>query len=248
MGYLKMKFHSKLLSKIYGIYIIIVFLVCSIFSLVGAFVLPTLKLRRIWVRKMANSVFFLSRIKLEIEGLNNIPNEHTIIVANHASYIDGIILHAVLPVKFTFVIKSEMKNVPLANFLFKRVGSRYVERFKPKGTYRDARKLIKAGAEGESLAIFPEGTFTEKKGLDKFRTGAFLTAIKSNMPIVPLVIQGSREILPANKYLPVKGVLKIKVLKSINTKDGTKMSSKELKDIVRKKILDTLDEPDLLVK
>ena len=90
---------------------------------------------------------------------------------------------------------SEMKNVPLANFLFKRVGSRYVERFKPKGTYRDARKLIKAGAEGESLAIFPEGTFTEKKGLDKFRTGAFLTAIKSNMPIVPLVIQGSREIL-----------------------------------------------------
>ena len=68
------------------------------------------------------------------------------------------------------------------------------------------------------------------------------------MPIVPLVIQGSREILPANKYLPVKGALKIKVLKSINTKDGTKMSSKELKDIVRKKILDTLDEPDLLVK
>ena len=68
------------------------------------------------------------------------------------------------------------------------------------------------------------------------------------MPIVPLVIQGSREILPANKYLPAKGALKIKVLKSINTKDGTKMSSKELKDIVRKKILDTLDEPDLLVK
>ena len=108
MGYLKMKFHSNLLSKIYGIYIIIVFLVCSIFSLVGAFVLPTLKLRRIWVRKMANSVFFLSRIKLEIEGLNNIPNEHTIIVANHASYIDGIILHAVLPAQYRVLTSNEM--------------------------------------------------------------------------------------------------------------------------------------------
>ena len=233
-------------SFFYGVYAWFIFLVCVIVALFGAIILPSLKLRRAWVKKSAYSVFLLCGIKMDITGQENLPVGNALIVANHASYLDGIILHAVLPTKFTFVIKSEMQSVPIANFLFNRVGSRFVERFQSTGSFRDARKLIKAGADGEPLAIFPEGTFTEKPGLDRFRTGAFVTAIKSKMPLVPLVINGSRKILPANKFLPNIGNLSIHILEAINTHHKSFDSSKELKKLSRERILKVLDEPDLL--
>ncbi|MEC9415267.1 MAG: lysophospholipid acyltransferase family protein [Pseudomonadota bacterium] len=208
--------------------------------------MPSLKLRRAWVKKSARFVFLLCGIKMNITGQENIPEGNALIVANHASYLDGIILHAVLPTKFTFVIKSEMQSVPIANFLFNRVGSRFVERFQPTGSFRDARKLIKAGSDGESLAIFPEGTFTENPGLDRFRTGAFATAMKSEMPLVPLVIIGSRKILPANKFLPNTGNLCVHILETIDTNHEAFNSSKELKKLSRERILKVLGEPDLL--
>ena len=235
----------KLKSKIFGLYAITIFLLCVLFAIIGVIFLPTLTLRRKWVKKFANLVFILSGIKIETNGLENIPDSHAIVVANHASYIDGIILHAVLPTKFTFVIKSEMKTVPLANFLFRRVGSRYVERFKRKGTFRDARKLIKAGADGESLAIFAEGTFTEKPGLHPFRMGAFLTAKKSKIPLIPTVIRGSRDILAADKFLPSRGNIEVKILAAVYHNDTVYRSGRELRDICREQILKNLGEPDL---
>jgi len=233
-------------SFLYGFYAWFIFLVCVVIALLGAIILPSLKLRRAWVKKSARFVFLLCGIKMNITGQENIPEGNALIVANHASYLDGIILHAVLPTKFTFVIKSEMQSVPIANFLFNRVGSRFVERFQPKGSFRDARKLIKAGSDGEPLAIFPEGTFTEKPGLDRFRTGAFVTAIKSEMPLVPLVIIGSRKILPANKFLPNTGNLCVHILETIDTNHEAFNSSKELKKLSRERILKVLGEPDLL--
>tara|TARA_B100001057_G_scaffold48053_2_gene42867 strand:- start:51776 stop:52504 length:729 start_codon:yes stop_codon:yes gene_type:complete len=235
----------KLKSKIFGVYAITIFLLCVLFAIIGVIFLPSLKLRRRWVKKFANLVFVLSGIKVKTNGLENIPDSHAIVVANHASYIDGIILHAVLPIKFTFVIKSEMKTVLLANFLFSRVGSRYVERFKRRGTFRDARKLIKAGADGESLAIFAEGTFTEEPGLHPFRMGAFLTAKKSKIPLIPTVIRGSRDILAADKFLPSRGNIEVKILEAVHQDDTVYRTGRELRDICRERILENLGEPDL---
>ena len=242
-----MSFKFNLIKIIYGLYTWLIFLLCVLAALIFATIMPTLDYRRFWVGKCARLVFTLCGIKMNINGLNFIPNGRALIVANHASYLDGVILHAVLPVQYTFVIKSEMQSVPIANYLFKRVGSRFVERFKPKGSFRDARKLIKAASRGESLAIFPEGTFTEKPGLNKFRAGAFTSAIKSNIPLIPLVIRGSRKILPANKFLPVHGKIKIDILTAIKPNNKAYESSRNLSTLAREKILEKLNEPDLLL-
>ena len=93
----------KLKSKIYGVYAITIFLLCVLFAIIGVIFLPTLTLRRKWVKKFANLVFILSGIKIETHGLENIPDSHAIVVANHASYIDGIILHAVLLLLLVFL-------------------------------------------------------------------------------------------------------------------------------------------------
>lgn len=238
----------NLFSLIYGAYTWMIFFLCLILALIGVSIIPTLNLRRRWVKKTARLIFILCGIKMDIDGLKNIPEGRVLLVANHASYLDGVILHAALPTKFTFVIKSEMQSVPIANYLFKRVGSRFVERFKPQGSFRDARKLIRAASNGESLAIFPEGTFTELPGLDKFRAGAFASAIKSNIPLVPVVIIGSRKILPADKYLPCSGDINIKILNAITPGSIAFNSSRELANLSRLKILEVLNEPDLTLK
>ena len=84
----------------------------------------------------------LTSVRVSVHGLHKIPGSSCIVVANHASYLDGILLKAYLPARFSYVIKEEMQRVPIASFLLKRVGSKFVERFNPSGSARDTITLI----------------------------------------------------------------------------------------------------------
>ncbi len=84
--------------------------------------------------------------------------EPCIVVANHCSYLDGVVLAAILPPRFDFVIKREMSSVPLAGFLLQRIGVQFVTRDNRAGRLRDALRVMRSAAGGGSLAFFPEGT------------------------------------------------------------------------------------------
>jgi 1-acyl-sn-glycerol-3-phosphate acyltransferase len=139
-----------------------------------------------------------------------------------------------------------MQRFPFVSFLLRRIGSKFVERFEASGSARDARQLLRAATSGESLALFPEGTFIEEPGLGRFRSGAFAAAIKAGIPVVPVVISGSRHLLPAGRTLPRYGNLRIDILNPIDPSDGAFGNSRMLADLARQKILNVLDEPDLL--
>jgi 1-acyl-sn-glycerol-3-phosphate acyltransferase len=138
-----------------------------------------------------------------------------------------------------------MQNVPLAGFLLRRIGSRFVDRFVATNSTRDARNLLKAASSGESLGVFPEGTFRPEAGLHKFRAGAFAAAIKGRLPVVPVVIRGSRHILPARRVLPRRSRLAIDALPAILPDSAEFASSKVLAGAARQRVLSLLDEPDL---
>ena len=232
-------------SNLYGVYLYLVFMVCVVATLVGVTIIPKLNTRRKWVTKCAQFVFKLGLIPVHKSGYEKIIDKQCIVVANHASYIDAIILHAFLPPHFSFVIKSEMKKVPIAHFLFRRVGSKFVERFVTSESARDARNLMRDADSGESLAFFPEGTFTNEPGLKKFRTGAFVIAKKSNLPLVPVVINGSRKILPAGAFIPRYNKLDVHILDPIQPDNPISSSTRDLLSAVRFKMLEILDEPDM---
>ena len=123
-------------------------------------------------------------------------------VANHASYLDGVVMTAALPPRFGFVIKREMNGVPFAGLLLRRIGSEFVERFNRHKGASDARRVLRTAASGHSLVFFPEGTFTSEVGLGKFHTGAFAIAARADCPVVPAVILGTRRNMPATRILP----------------------------------------------
>jgi 1-acyl-sn-glycerol-3-phosphate acyltransferase len=186
--------------------------------------LPTLRGRRQVAGAFSRGFFRVAGISLRIEGLERLPDDPCVVVANHASYIDGIVAMAALPPEFAFVIKKEMVRVPLASLLLRRLGSAFVERFDRHKSGSDARRVWKLAATGQSLVFFPEGTFDSNRHVRKFLGGAFATAERSNMPIVAVAIHGTRDVLPPGTIMIRRGAIRFEVLGVLEPEDARQRS------------------------
>ena len=129
----------------------------------------------------------------------------SIFAANHSSYLDTMVLTAVLPPGTRFVAKSEVFSYPVIGLVMRRGGHFGFERCDPQARLEQARVLDEVLARGESIAIFPEGTFTETAGIRPFQLGAFKAAVDSGTPICPVAIRGTRQILRDKTILPRPG-------------------------------------------
>ena len=229
------------LAWLYGGWAWSAFIVCALTALACAILLPGTARRRRWVTRCARLPFRLAGIPTSLRGLEHLPEGPCVVVANHASYLDGVILQAFLPPRFSYVIKGEMQQVPVVGALLRRIGARFVDRHSAGGSARDARTLLKAADAGESLAFFPEGTFTEVVGLAAFRA-----AQRAGLPVVPVVIRGARRILPAGRVLPRRAPLTIDILEALPADAAP--DSRALATLVRRQMLPVLGEPDLTAR
>ena len=238
-------FGTYVARTLFGLYGWFVFLLCALLALLAVLFVPGEERRHKLAAGASRAIFILAGITPEIHGLENVPEGHAVVVANHASYVDGFLLKGYLPYRFSFVVKGEMRGVPVAHVLLRRSGAKFVERFSASGSSRDARKIVKAALGGDSLAFFPEGTFRRETGVGRFRAGAFVSATRGNMPIVPIAIAGTREILPAGRMWPRPGRPRIEVLPPITPDDPAFRDHRVLAEKARQQILAVLDEPDL---
>lgn len=227
----------------YGPYAWLALLVCGIPALLFVTITPGRRMRRRLTRWFARLYFRVIGSPVRVMESANMPIGACIVVANHASYLDGIILTAALPPNFTFVIKREMAGFPFAGFFLRRIGSEFVDRASDAHKKRTARRLFKAARSGDALAFFPEGTFRAEPGLRPFKPGAFRAAWQSRVPLVPIVIYGAREKLPAEVWLPAPGPLRISIGEPIDP--TVHDSARAMLRATRESILVRLGEPDL---
>jgi 1-acyl-sn-glycerol-3-phosphate acyltransferase len=238
--------HSRrLIGAIYGCYGWAVFGLCALVALVTVLIVPGQTRRHRIVRNAARAVFVLGGVAPVVRGLEHVPDGHAVIVANHASFVDGILLKGYLPSRFSFVIKGELRDVPIVHFLLRRSGSEFVERFDTSGSARDARRILKTALGGSSLAFFPEGTFRKEPGVGRFRPGAFVAAVRGEMPIVPVAIRNTREMMPSGRNWPWPYRPRIDILPPIPPDDPSFADHRKLAENARQRILAVLDEPDL---
>ena len=237
------QFLSTVSRRIYGVFAGMTFAVITVPTIALLAITPGQRNRRVLVQKAAALILFVTGVTPRVSGRENLPTERSIVIANHASYLDGVILTAVLPPHFSFVIKKEMARVPLASFVLRRVGSEFVDRFDSHRGAIDARRILNAAATGQSLAFFPEGTFRCEPGLQRFHSGAFVAAKRGNLPLIPIVIRGSRDMLPAKQMLPIPGTLEV-IIKPAVYPDNTDASTEYLIKNCRNSMLEALDEPD----
>ena len=182
--------------------------------------LPNLRRRRLMAGMFSRAFLTAAGIPFTVEGLNRLPRVPCVVVANHASYIDGLVAAAALPPDFAFVIKKEMVRVPLAGLLLRRLGSQFVERFNRHKGGVDARRVLKLAATGQSLVFFPEGTFNEVRQVGKFLGGAFATAARSDMPVVAMAIHGTRDVLPPAGVFVHRRPIRVEILEVLSAGDA----------------------------
>jgi 1-acyl-sn-glycerol-3-phosphate acyltransferase len=134
-----------------------------------------------------------------------------VLVANHSSYLDVVVLLAALPVDVRFVAKQELRRAPVIGSVIRKVGHLTVERAAGSQSVADAESVSAALRRGQSVCVFPEGTFVRSPGLLPFRLGAFKSAVETGCPVIPITIRGTRDILPADRHLPRPGSVTVAV-------------------------------------
>ena len=229
---------------VFGVYATGVFAAVSLSTLAAVTFAPAIAGRRQLVRHAAGALLSLTGTRLSVSGLDHVPGDPCIVIANHSSYLDGAILSAALPPRFGFVIMREMTRVPFAHFLLRRIGSEFVERKDAHRGASDARRILHKAHSQESLAFFPEGAFFAEPGLRRFHNGAFAAAVRGNLPVVPVVIRGSRDILPAARRLPRPGSIDVIIKPALRASGDNPVHT--LREQARLSILEDLNEPDLL--
>jgi 1-acyl-sn-glycerol-3-phosphate acyltransferase len=237
---------SRWLFLPYAAWACVAFLLLGLTVLLAILPVPSLQLRRRMARGAARLALRACFMPLTVRNLEHLPTAPCVVVANHASYLDGVVLFAALPPTFGFVIKREMSNVPVANLLLRRIGSHYVDRGGSHKGARDTRKLLKRANAGGALAFFPEGTFNLEPGLGEFRSGAFVVAAKAQLPIVPVAISGTRLALPSGTFIPRPVRITVQLAPPVPPPLSTQQADLAVaRRASRQAILQRIDEPDL---
>jgi 1-acyl-sn-glycerol-3-phosphate acyltransferase len=235
---------KSLLRAIYGAYCWLAFLAVGLGALLVTIFVPGVERRRAIAGAFARVILRAWGVRLQVTGAD-MPPDSCIVVANHASYLDGVVLVGALPTRFGFVIKKEMDRIPLANLLLRRIGSEFVDRFNRHKGAMDARRVLRRATSGQSLVFFPEGTFSKQRGLLRFHTGAFATAVRASCAVVPVVIRGAREVLPWHRVIPTPGPIQVEILPALKPSATARDAAIALREEARRRILDALGEPDL---
>ncbi len=232
------------LNFAYGCYAWLALLAVVIPTCVVLALTPGVIRRRRVARAAARLFLCAIGSPVRVEGGAVEPHYPCVVVANHASYLDGIILTAALPAGFTYLIKFEMNRVPIAGFILRRLGSAFVDRDDRSDRQRTARALHSLATRGMALGFFPEGTFDESPGLKPFHLGAFAAAARARLPVVPVVIHGARAKLPSGALLPRPGALRVHICDAVRP-PATDPTARALMAEARRAMLRHLDEPDL---
>jgi len=203
------------------------------------------------VQRRRRSVAAVVRVLLLALGapprVHGVPmtDSPSIVVSNHASYLDALIMTAVLPPRFAFVAKRELWDNPLMRLALRRLEAEPVTRFEAAAGAEDRDHLETVVRTGKSLVFFPEGTIVRAPGLQPFHVGAFQIAAATGVPVVPMSIAGSRSMLRPDQWFPRRGSIEVTLGPALQPEGNTWSEALRLRTLARGEILQHSREPDL---
>jgi 1-acyl-sn-glycerol-3-phosphate acyltransferase len=208
-------------------------------------ILPRLDWRWSAMRAIARAALAVVGVPVAVSGLDRVPRGNAMLVFNHSSYMDALVLTAVLRGEPLYVAKKELAGQIFAGPLLRRLGTLFVERYDIVGSLADTEDVIAAARHGRNIVYFPEGTFTRRPGLSGFYLGAFKVAAEARLPVLPGIIRGTRSMLRSDQWFPRWTPLSIQIEDAVKPSGTGFASLVQLRDAVRKVILAHCGEPDL---
>lgn len=187
------------------------------------------------VRNWARFVINYIGLNLEVEGLDKIPKETCLFVANHQSNLDVPSLLSVVPMQLGFIAKIEMKNLPIISYWMKQIKCVFMDRENVREAVKSINEGIEYLKEGNSLLIFPEGTRSRGGEVKEFKKGSLKLGIKAGVPIVPVCVNGTYKSLEESGIKKSKA--KITFCDPIYIKDLSKDEINNLHNVIRENII-----------
>ncbi len=197
------------------------------------------KVGHYYARLWGRMALLADRVKVNIEGIDHLNGTGPyIFMSNHQSYYDVFTLLGRLPYQFKWLVKKELFSIPFFGWTMAAVGYISLDRGGTRGTVEAMNDAARRIRDGMSVVIFPEGSRSPDGSIQPFKKGGFTLAIKSKVPIVPIAISGTRDIMPKDKLTVAPGEIRMRVGQPIET------GSYSLKDreFLMEKVRETISE------
>jgi 1-acyl-sn-glycerol-3-phosphate acyltransferase len=202
-----------------------------------------MRVARLWAR----SLLMAASVRVKVTGLDQIHARGSYVFSsNHLSYMDTPVVLCNIPAQFRFLAKAGLFQIPFLGTHLKQAGHVPV----PRGDPRGAIKTMTAAAEmiqqrKLSVLIFPEGGRSEDGALQPFKDGAAYIAIKAQVPLVPLALIGTREVLAMHSAVFRGGTVTLRIGTPIPTAGLTMRDRQTLTEAARQQVVAMLAEGQL---
>ncbi len=213
---------------LYWIALVVFTMLFSVLALIASFADPDGNGAHQCARAWAKTLLFFAGVKVKLEGEVHAikPDTPYVFMANHQSAFDIFTLLAGLPVPFRWVAKAELFKIPIFGPSMRRAGYISINRDNPREAVRSLNEAAQKIHKGISVVVFPEGTRSQDGQLLPFKSGGFVLAIKSQVPIVPTGIIGTYQVKPVDRFWIRPGTVTIRFGAPIETA-GLKTRDKE---------------------
>lgn len=197
-------------------------------------------------RGWSRAILRASRAPVTAEGMEHVRSDRAqVIVSNHASWFDIFAIAAVVPGPFHFVGKRELDRIPLFGRAWRAAGHVSVDRSNRQSALESMRAAgVRVREEGGAVIVFAEGTRSRDGALQPFKKGAFALAAEVGIPVVPTVVLGSREVMPADRWRIRPHPVRVRFGEPVSTADLPLGSLEELMAAVRGRMKRMLAEAD----
>lgn len=171
--------------------------------------------------RWARFIACLTPMRVEIEGVENIdPDQSYVVVANHQSQFDIPLIYGFCGLDLRWVMKSEIGKLPFIAQGCRAIGHIFIDRGNPDQARAAINSAVASLPRGTGVLFFPEGTRSRSGELIKFRKGAFRVAVDRNLPVLPMTVVGTREMLPPGSFRIRPGCARLVVHAPIQPASG----------------------------
>jgi 1-acyl-sn-glycerol-3-phosphate acyltransferase len=173
-----------------------------------------------YARLWGKTALLANRVKVKIEGMEHLNGKGPyIFMSNHQGSYDIFALLGHLPYQFKWLAKKELFSIPFFGWTMAAAGYIRIDREGTRETVEAMNDAAQKIRDGMSVVIFPEGSRSPDGSIQPFKKGGFTLAIKSGVPIVPIAISGSRDIMPKDKLTAASGEIRIRMDHPIKTEN-----------------------------
>ena len=184
-------------------------------------------------RAWAGSILWVARVKVNLKGIENLPqNTPCILMPNHQSNFDIPVLLGRLPVQFRWLAKAELFRIPIFGRGMRGCGYISIDRSNRKSAFKSLGDAVLRIRDGASVLVFPEGTRSRDGEIGTFKKGGFVLTVDAGVPIVPIIIYGTRTIMPKGSVLMRPRDVHMEILPPVETSAYTR----ETKDLLIKEV------------